>query len=181
MLKVSQATGFAEEKNLSKFDHCPMAVINPIKKMRKPYKEPESPELLLGSKQARLNVKEVTQKVLPDHLVKVPFDEMMAPLPKPREFGEQRDLSKAELEEKQQREQKRVEEQKKWEAAKKLEDLFFVTVKEKAEEQKREGTDETGLGVNPLIPKASLPKSTKAFAKFYCLSKGLTSVPEGLK
>ena len=89
-MKLSKAREFEKEKNLPKFDHANMAVINPIPKKRKmPPPEPDySQTLLIASKQAGMNVRGVSQKQLPEHLIRPPIDVLLEPLPKPRKFND---------------------------------------------------------------------------------------------
>ena len=60
---------FGEEKNLPKFDHVPMAVINPIKKQMKKFADNEDPNLLVTASKAGLNPRDINQRALPDHLI----------------------------------------------------------------------------------------------------------------
>lgn len=61
-LWMSKAVEFEKEKNLPKFNHVPMAVINPIPKKKKevPAEEDETSKLVLASKKTKLNVRGVS-------------------------------------------------------------------------------------------------------------------------
>lgn len=85
---MSKAVEFDKEKNIPKFSHVPMAVINPIPKKKKEFAPENDPSqgLVLASKQTKLNVRGVSQKPLPDHLIRPPIDVLLEPLPKPKAY-----------------------------------------------------------------------------------------------
>jgi hypothetical protein len=140
---MSKAVEFEKEKNLPKFSHVPMAVINPIPKKKKqmePAHDPSS-DMLLASKKTKLNVRGVSQRPpLPDHLIRPPIDVLLEPIPRAKAYvaSPERDKDMSNIDKKKAREEERrkEEERKKVIMCKELEQEFYHDLKSYIETSK---------------------------------------------
>lgn len=72
--RVSQAAEVPSYKNLSRFDHVPLAVINPSPMKKRPNTSLEDHRLEPAANKVTLKPKRYEKKELPDHLIHAPID-----------------------------------------------------------------------------------------------------------
>ena len=88
--------------------------------------------MVLTSKQAGLNVRQVNQRVLPEHLIRPPIDILLAPVEKPKKRAhDQRQMSPYEKKKEKEQQKAKEEKAKKMEMCKQYEDDFFKACQEK--------------------------------------------------
>lgn len=142
-LEVSKAVEFQEIKKLPKFSHSHMAVINPV------HQSPSRQEPVVDSKigvtgsPVRYQIKELYQKILPDHLVRPPPEILKNPVQKEKsaediirikEAKEGRKLTAKEVRDIHERERKKEEARKKKEEVKANSKTFFKECQIRLEE-----------------------------------------------
>jgi hypothetical protein len=73
-IKVEKAKEFETYKNLPKFSHVPLAVINPSPRKRRSLESSPTPPLKVSGQHTKLGVKRYEPKQIPEHLMRAPQD-----------------------------------------------------------------------------------------------------------
>lgn len=79
VVKVSQATEVPVYKKIPKYNHVPLACINPSPKKTRPYTAKEPQHINLETSPLKLQHQNREKKELEPHLIRVPFDPNATP------------------------------------------------------------------------------------------------------
>ncbi len=142
-LEVSKAVEFEEIKKLPKFSHSHMAVINPVHTSPSRHNQNVDSRIGVTGSPVKYQIKELYQKILPDHLIRPPPEILKSHLPKEKsiediirlkESKEGRKLTGKEIREIQDKERKKEEIKERKNKLKNNSKLFFKECQIKLEE-----------------------------------------------
>jgi hypothetical protein len=128
VVKVSQATEVPVYKKIPKYNHVPLACINPSPKKTRPYTAREPQQINLETSPLKLQPQIKEKKELEPHLIRVPFDPNATPL-KERTFVDTKGMTVAQKKQAKEAASKAAAEAVKVKKAKRTLYLLFAEIK----------------------------------------------------